>query len=149
MKNILPRKPFFWICLVAGMMEIMADMTELVNDVRMKIDDINDFNNLFNDIKGVDFLNTTQAEDNIQDFKVSGDFTATLESITDMKIDIDIFSKIKTTGKEFTDVIKRQTKIPTKDFSIAVDQLGDGGRDFTTEVMKKIVVLSILFLIIL
>ena len=121
----------------------MADMIELMNDVRKKIDDINDFNNLFNDIKGVDFLNTTQAEDNIQNFKVSGDFTATLESITDMKIDIDIFSKIKTTGKEFADVVKRKTPIPTKDFSIAVDQLGDGGRDFTIEVKKCQIMIQI------
>ena len=116
-----------------------------------KIDELEDFFNYFNNLKRVDLLKEgeAEAENNIQNFRVSNDFTATLESITDMKIDIDIFSKIKTTGKEFTDVIKRQTKIATKDFSIAVDQLGDGGRDFTTEVMKKIVVLSILLLIIL
>ena len=101
-----------------------------------KIDELEDFFNYFNNLKRVDLLKEgdAEAENNIQNFRVSNDFTATLESITDMKIDLDIFTKLKTTGRQFANMVIDKTTINTIDFSIAVDQLADGGRDFTVEV---------------
>ena len=133
------RKLFFWVYLVAELIKIVVQLIDYAKKMDEKMGEIEDFSNSFNSNKRVDLLtvNETQAEKHIREFRVSNEFMATLESITDMKIDIDIFTKIKTTGREFADQIKKKTSINTKEFSIAVDQLGDGGRDFTNEVKNK------------
>ena len=62
-------------------------------------------------------------------------FFRVLTEVTELKLKLENFTKIKTTGRVFCDVLREETDVPTLNLSIAFDQVSDGGIRFAAEVV--------------